>query len=119
MMGGEMRTPVTHAMSLQDAPFRAMAEGRKTVELRLWDEKRQTVRPGDTIVFTAPAGETVTVRVEEVRRFDSFADLYDALDPAELGYGPGETADPRDMEAYYSPEQQAKYGVVGIRVRLV
>lgn len=113
-----MRTPVTHAMSLQERPFRAIAEGRKTVELRLYDEKRQAIRPGDVIVFTSPAGETVTVRVEALERFNSFAALYAALDPAELGYGPDETADPRDMEAYYSPEQQAKYGVVGIRVRL-
>ena len=113
-----MRTPVTHAMGLQEGPFRAIAAGRKTVELRLWDEKRQAIHPGDTIVFTSPAGETVTVRVEEILRFDSFAALYAALDPAELGYGPDKTADPRDMEAYYSPEQQAKYDVVGIRVRL-
>lgn len=113
-----MRMPVTHAMGLQEGPFRKIAEGRKTVELRLWDEKRQAIRPGDAIVFTAPAGETVTARVEALERFNSFADLYDALDPVELGYGPGETADPRDMEAYYSPEQQEKYGVVGIRVRL-
>ena len=119
MSMGQMRMPVTHAMSLQERPFRAIAAGRKTVELRLYDEKRQAIRPGDTIVFTAPAGETVTVRVEALERFDSFAELYAALDPAELGYGPGEAADPRDMEVYYSPTQQEKYGVVGIRVRLV
>ena len=71
--------------------------------------------------LTAPvtATETVTVRVEALERFHSFAELYAALDPAELGYGPGEAADPRDMEVYYSPTQQEKYGVVGIRVRLV
>ena len=119
MMGEEMRTPVIYAMNLQEGPFRAIAEGRKTVELRLYDEKRQAIRPGDTIVFTAPAGETVTVRVEALERFDSFAELYAALDPAELGYGPDEAADPWDMEAYYSPAQQEKYGVVGICVRLV
>ena len=118
MMGEPMRAPVTHAMRLQDGPFRAIAAGRKTVEMRLYDEKRQAIRPGDVIVFTAPAGETLTVRVEEVRRFDSFAELYAAFAPAELGYGPGETADPRDMEVYYSPVQQTKYGVVGIRIRL-
>ena len=114
-----MRTPVTHAMRLQGGPFRAIAAGRKTVEMRLYDEKRQAIRPGDAIVFTSPAGETVTVWVEEVRRFDSFAELYAAFDPAELGYGPGETADPRDMERYYPREEQAKYGAAAIRIRPV
>ena len=116
---GQMKTPQIHAMNLQDGPFRAIAEGRKTVEMRLYDEKRQAIRPGDEIVFTSPAGETVTVWVEEILRFDSFAALYAAFDPAELGYAPGETADPRDMERYYPRKEQAKYGAAAIRIRLM
>ena len=106
-----------HTMRLRREPFEKIAAGRKTVELRLYDEKRQQIRVGDRIRFTCEGAEICT-EVLALHRFDSFDALYAALHTTACGYGEGETASPKDMEAYYSPEQQAKYGVVGIRVRL-
>ena len=40
-----------HYMKLNPKPFAMIAEGRKTIELRLYDEKRQGISLGDTIVF--------------------------------------------------------------------
>ena len=34
-----------------------------------------------------------------------------------MGYNKDEPAEPKDMEAYYSKEEQDKYGVLGIEIR--
>lgn len=41
-----------HSMKLNAEPFEAIRNHKKTVEIRLNDEKRQKVKIGDTIVFT-------------------------------------------------------------------
>jgi len=35
-----------HFMHLKEAPFRQIWDGHKTIELRLYDEKRQLLQPG-------------------------------------------------------------------------
>lgn len=49
-----------HTMKLQPSPFERIVSGQKTVELRLYDEKRRQIRSGDTIRFikTTPPYET-------------------------------------------------------------
>ena len=114
---------MTHYMKLQPEPFGLIAERRKTVELRLFDEKRRAIAVGDTVVFSNTAEPTATLRCRVVglHRFGSFAELYRAFSPECLGYLPEEcaSASPLDMEAYYSKEEQALYGVVGIEIALV
>jgi ASC-1-like (ASCH) protein len=59
--------------------------------------------------------------VTALHRFESFADLYAALPLEKCGYSQEEaaTASPRDMEAYYTPAQQAEHGVLGIEIQLI
>ena len=53
-----------HTMKLQNLPFIAMKEGRKTIELRLYDEKRQQIHSGQMIEFTnIETNETLKVKV--------------------------------------------------------
>ena len=113
------REQVCHHMNLHSSPFEKIKSGEKTIELRLFDEKRQKINPGDKIVFTNNAtGETLTKTVVKLHRFDSFEDLYKALPLLQCGYTAEDihTAYPSDMEAYYSAEEQKKYGVVGIEL---
>lgn len=107
-----------HEMKLRPAPFRAIAEGRKTVELRLFDEKRRELRVGDRIRFTETAApsRTLITRICGLHRYDDFAALYRHYTPAAMGYGEGEAARPEDMEAYYSREEQARCGVLAIEI---
>ena len=110
-----------HTMHLQPQPFSMIRSGEKTIELRLYDEKRQQIAVNDEIEFCCPeCGQTpYTVRVKAMHRFRNFAELYAALPLLRCGYT-GETlasASPDDMNAYYSPQEQAKYGVVGIEVK--
>ena len=96
--------------------------GKKTIELRLFDEKRQQVKVGDKIVFTnTSTGETLNTTVLKLHRFDSFEELYKSLPLLKCGYTAEnvDNAKPSDMEQYYSIEEQNQYGVVGIELELL
>lgn len=110
-----------HTMHLQPQPFSMIWSGEKTMELRLDDEKRKQIKVNDEIEFCCPESgqQSFTVRVKALHRFQNFAELYATLPLLRCGYT-RETlasASPDDMNAYYSPQQQAKYGVVGIEVK--
>ena len=111
-----------HHMKLNPTPFEQIKRGAKTIELRLFDEKRQTIKEGDTIVFTnTDTGETLYTTVLRLHRFDTFAALYQALPLLSCGYTKETVASahPSDMEQYYSAEEQQRYGVVGIELCLI
>ncbi len=108
-----------HKMRLKSAPFEMIKRGEKTIELRLFDEKRQQIKTGDRIVFMNDAnGETLDTTVVKLHKFDSFKELYQSLPLLKCGYTTEnlEKAAPSDMEQYYSVEEQRKYGVVGIEL---
>lgn len=108
---------MTHQMTLCDGPFRMVEAGTKTVELRLYDEKRRLVRVGDEILFRhAQTDETCRCFVREVRVFPDFAELYRHYTKTEMGYTENETADPDDMLLYYQKDDIARLGVVAIRI---
>ena len=113
---------MTHSMQLQPSPFEMIKDGTKTIELRLFDEKRRKIQIGDTISFTnTETREVLSVKVLELFVFDSFETLYRRLPLLECGYTKEdvETASPADMNAYYPKEMQRKSGVVGIKIALM
>ncbi len=110
-----------HTMRLHPAPFAMIGGGKKIYELRLYDEKRRAIKAGDSILFeNTETGEQLTAAVLALHRFDSFEALYNSLPLSQCGYTEEDisTAHFSDMEQYYSPEEQAKYGVVGIEIAL-
>ena len=112
-----------HSMKLQTKPFAAIASGSKTIELRLYDEKRRQMKVGDEIEFTelTEGKRRVLTRVVALHRFPSFAELYNTLPLEKCGYSELEIANasPDDMNAYYPIEEQNQYGVIGIEIALV
>lgn len=109
----------SHEMKLHSSPFEMIKSGKKTIELRLYDEKRQQIKEGDIITFTnTSTGETMRATVKKLHRFDTFNELYQALPLLLCGYTTEDVdkAHPSDMEQYYSVEEQKKYGVVGIEL---
>ena len=113
------RRSAVHPMKLHASPFEKIKSGEKTIELRLFDEKRRQIKVGDTIAFTNTAtGETHSTKVLKLHRFDSFEELYAALPLLKCGYTTEDidTAQPSDMEQYYPVEEQKQYGVIGIEV---
>ncbi len=108
-----------HCMRLNPVPFGLIWDGRKGIELRLYDEKRRRIQIGDGILFENPEGpELLLVRVTGLRVFDSFEALYQALPLEACGYTEADidSASPEDMEAYYSKAEQQRFGVVGIEL---
>ncbi len=109
-----------HRMHLDPEAFARMDAGEKTIELRLYDEKRRRIQAGDMIRFESTADETdvLYAQVAGMRFFASFDELYAALPLTACGYSETEakTASPRDMDRYYTPEEQKKWGVVGIQL---
>ena len=92
---------------------------QKTIELRLFDEKRQKIKVGDKIVFTDnTTSKTLNTTVVKLHRFNTFNELYKSLPVLKCGYTSEnvDKATPSDMEQYYSVEEQRKYGVVGIEL---
>jgi ASC-1-like (ASCH) protein len=109
----------THQLQLATIPFNAIVSGAKTIESRLYDEKRQTIQLGDTIVFTnrENADQTVLVKVIGLFRYETFHDLFVHNDPAKFG---GESFEwlENQINEFYSIDQQKENGVIGIEFEL-
>lgn len=91
-------------------------------ELRLYDEKRQCIKIGDAIEFVnTKTQEQLVVRVKSIHIFKNFTELYQSMPLLKCGYTEEDvaTANPADMEKYYSKEQQAQYGVVAFEIERI
>ena len=65
-------------MKLNENPFERIKNGTKTVEFRLFDEKRQKIKVGDKIEFSKlpDLQEKLLVDVVELYREDNFENLF-------------------------------------------
>lgn len=107
-----------HEMRLNPEPFDRIVTGKKKIEYRLWDEKRQLINQGDQIIFTnTDNGEIISTCVAGIHTANSFVQLKEALIKKNLI----EETDfePSTMLKYYSMEEENKYGVVGIEITLL
>ena len=117
--GNTSRSNTTHNMKLNPRPFSMIKNGQKSIEMRLFDEKRQRFNEGDTLIFAnSETGEQFIAGIKKIHHFSTFEELYNSLPLTQCGYTADEVenASPADMEQYYSIEQQRKYGVVGIEL---
>ena len=66
-----------HYMHLKEKPFRSIWEGNKTIELRLYDEKRRAVKVGDQIEFDnlSNPGQLILVNVIAIYVFESLSSI--------------------------------------------
>ena len=112
-----------HEMKLAPEPFEKIKAGKKTIEIRIYDEKRQKVKVGDIILFHKLSDNIETIKVEVVGLsiFKSFHDLFFNFD--KLKFGHDQTLSINEeiqmQREYYSEDEEKKYGVVGIHVRLL
>lgn len=105
-------------MRLNNEPFESIKNETKTIELRLYDEKRRMINENDIIEFTnRKTDEILNVVVVKLHKYDNFNELYKNFDKELLGYNSNDIANPEDMDKYYSKEEQEKYGVVGIEIK--
>lgn len=111
---------MVHNMKLNEGPFEAIKAGTKTIEMRLYDNKRRKIQVGDIIEFkNVVSSEEIKVEVLALHVVPTFKDLYTMFDKVSLGYADYEIALHTDMEQYYLITDIEKYGVVGIEIRLI
>lgn len=111
-----------YTMKLDEVPFEQIANGTKTIEMRLNDEKRRKIVIGDEIEFTSLlSAKTLLAKVINKYVFSSFEELYVKLPLEKCGYTNEniDFASPHDMFKYYSLDQQFEDGVVGIELSLI
>ena len=109
-----------HRMNLAPSPFRAISLGKKTIEMRLYDEKRSKIKVGDEIEFeNIDTYQKIKCAVVNLTRYKDFFELYSNYDKTVIGYDENEAANAEDMYTYYSPEQIQKYGVLAIEIKLI
>lgn len=107
-------------MRLADEPFEAIKSGEKTVEIRLYDEKRKKIRTGDAVIFVRAENgdEYIYAMVTALHRFDTFKELFSSELFSKTGSGrmTAEQAT-ESMYKYYTRRQERQYGVLGIEIR--
>ena len=107
-----------HYMHLHPKPFEQVANGTKTIEIRINDDKRRRLKVGDTIEFESRAdpGRVVTAEIVALPTFKTFKEMFEAFPPTQYG---GESADEYEsMFEHYSKEEETLYGVVAIQFAL-
>jgi ASC-1-like (ASCH) protein len=108
-----------HRMNLHASPFRKTVEGRKVIEMRLNDGKRRSLKIGDEIEFSNRDNPTERAKVEitDLKQFSTFKDICETYNPSEYG---SESKDSYvRMYQYYSPDDEARFGTLAIRFRLL
>ena len=107
-------------MHLADEPFEKIESGEKTVEIRLFDEKRKRIKVGDSITFYRGNNhdEWITATVVALQQFQSFRELFlSDLFPKTgcRSMTPDEATN--SMYRYYTPEQEQECGVLAIELK--
>lgn len=110
-------------MKLNPAPYAAIKIGKKNIELRLNDEKRQKVKVGDTITFsnTAIPDLRLYTKVNALHHAVSFVELFTTISLSVCGFDGNLSVEEaaNEMRQYYSEEEELKYGALGIEVELI
>ena len=103
----------THRLKLATVPFDAIVSGQKTIESRLYDEKRRQIQIGDKIIFTNRENpdQAVTVEVIGLLRYKTFKDLFYHNNPGKFG---GESVQWLVLNRILSLHSQATSKIVAI-----
>ena len=107
-----------HEMNLQPKYYDFIKYGTKRIELRLYDEKRSKIQLGDIIEFSKSESDKLKAEVIGLLRYNSFKDLFEDFDISILADASMTKDELLDvLSEFYTPEKQAQYGVVGIRLK--
>ena len=109
-------------MKLQPDYYNYILNGTKRIEIRLFDEKRQQIKIGDTIKFLKEPEliESFNVKVVDLLRYNNFEEMFKDFDISVLA----DKSMTKEglinvLEQFYTKEKQEQYGVLGIRIELL
>lgn len=107
-------------MHLAVEPFEKIVREKKTVEIRLYDEKRKKIAVGDLIVFHCLPNDTdiFITEVLALHRFKTFRELFSSELFDKTGCGDMTVDSATEyMHRFYKNEQEERDGVLGIEIR--
>jgi len=109
-----------HTMKLQPFLFDKIKEGKKIIEVRLYDEKRRDIKIGDVIEFKKEPKQTETIKAEVtgLLNYKTFTDLANAFPASYFGH-PDKEDLLKSIYTFYTKEQEEKYTVLGIKIKLM
>lgn len=105
-----------YQMKLLERPFDNIKNGTKTVEFRLYDEKRRKIKIGDKIEFSKlpELKEKIVVEVLDLYQEKSFKELFEKV----LVKSEDIESHMRTIYNIYSENEEKEYGVLGIKIKL-
>ena len=108
-------------MRLNRLPFERIASGEKTIEVRLYDEKRRKIQVGNLIRFIHVDNKALQIQAQVIalHRYKTFKELFQSNQFSKCGFNDMSVADAVEkMYEYYTPEEEKNHGVVGIEIKL-
>lgn len=112
----------TIEMHLNDKPFEMIKSGKKTMEIRIYDEKRQKIDMGDEIVFLDINEENrILAKVTGLFVASSFEILLNKVGGVKAGWKKTDSLEYMlsDLRKIYSMEEENEWGVVGIQFEVL
>lgn len=109
-----------HQMKLQSNYFNQIKQGKKKIEVRLLDKKRQQIKVGDIIEFQDASNNenTTKAQVIELSHYKSFSEIIDDFPIEDFG-----ARDKRsyleELYSFYTEQQEEEDSVLGIKVSLI
>lgn len=114
---------MNHSMKLLESPYNRISSGKKTIEIRLYDEKRKKLNIADIIEFSKlpDLEDKLKVEVVALLRYNSFRDLVNDFGMEYYGYPKDYSVDNFLTNIYtiYSKEKEKQYGALGIKIKLL
>ena len=106
-------------MRVQEKYFNLLKSGRKTIELRLFDEKRQKIKIGDIIEFSnaANAKDTFFAQVINLHKAPDFISLCSKISIRKIGFSSQDEL-LKTLEEFYPSQRQKEFGVIGIEIQI-
>ena len=109
-----------HKLNVKERYYNLLKSGIKTIELRLFDDKRKNIKVGDYIEFSnnSDSGDKFLSQVIKLHRANNFIELCQKIDCKKAGFSDSNELI-NILEEFYSQERQKEFGVVGIEIKLV
>ena len=110
---------MNNKLNLKNKFFLLIKNHKKTIELRLYDEKRKIIKLNDIITFeNRDTKENLTAKVINLYKAKTFEELVKNIDIEKTGFKTIEELKENILE-FYSIEKQNTYGVLGIEFELL
>jgi len=108
-------------MRLNTQPFEMIKKGKKEIEYRLNDKKRQKIKINDIITFykRPEEKETIQVFVKEIKNYPDLLSMAKDNFEKDISNVYKNIEEFIEQFSYYTPEEIEKYGCIAIKFKII